>query len=201
MSDAQIAYCESLVDQIIALQIKLNGGEAKFSEQGAHALLCKHNITPQGRTSFREYTTHELQKSISRLGVIQATYKSKWDAVCRKNAEERQQRLDMEADLRNNCVTWPQVKEWMALHAPSRKEVEFYVHAGKLHGESYWRKRVEPVRLYSLKEAEALFLMFAQHQPELEGCFNKLFEPTVELGFDGTLFKPLFTYEQKELDQ
>jgi hypothetical protein len=193
--ESQIRYCESLANQLIALWIKLGGKYADWSDQKVHLLLKEKRIAYRHYDNWREYHEYELQSAIGVLKRILAYYQKKWWTVCSQAASERQQQITFEAELEVSCEKYADVCQWMADHAPNMKLVEHFVYAGNIGAKSYWRRREKVVRLYTEKEARILYDAIVVRQPEFEGRFLDLFEPTAEPGFDGSLFKQRFVYE------
>lgn len=192
----QIAYAQSLLDNICALLVKLDKPFDSFIEPGVHAFLYRQRIVPAGRESFEEYSKHELQRTIGRLKLIHAQYEKKLADREVTERSEKQQRIDAFRQLRENeaailreCLPREQADEWMQLNARHYKLIEYFTWAGVINRVTYWRMREKPVRLLRFAEARKQYESLKQKG----GDFDDWFEESKEAGWPEILYKPRFT--------
>lgn len=192
----QIAYAQSLMDNICALLVKLDKPFDSFVEPGVHAFLYQMRIVPAGRSSFDEYSKHELQRTIGRLKLIFAQYEKKLAEKDDAQRLENQQRIDAYRELRENeaailrdCLPRERADEWMQLNARHYKLIEHFTWAGVINRITYWRKREQPVRLLTFTEAKKQY----DGLKHRGGEFDDWFEESKETGWPEILYKPRYS--------
>lgn len=199
MTDRQLETLQSFPDQFYVVWQKIGGKDAEMSEADLHRLAFEKKITRFKRASFEEYLDGEASRAIAFFGKLLYGYQSKWKKQWTTERDEREAREREDAKIIETCFIWSQVMDWMEANDHFHKAVEQFEHAKTIKGIAYWRKREALIRLLTPKEAYAEYEALGLETKGAE--FNSCYEPVVVTGFEGALFKRLFTFAQPSTEQ
>ncbi len=188
----QIAYIQSLMDNISAVLIKLDKPTESFQEPGIHEFIHKHRITSVIRSSFDEYDSRELWRAVGKCKLILSGYQKTWWKRCEEHVEVRDELKTRAEEIIRDCLTREAAMEWMGQNTNARKLIEYFMWAGVVRETPYWRRREKPITLYTFSEATRQYKSLC---PSGETPFEKLFEESLEQGWHEMLYRPLFTQE------
>jgi len=192
MTPKQLATLESMPDQIMPLWEKLGGKYAEYTEDDLHRIAHEKGITTRRHRSFAEYDSLEANKAVAFFIKLKAGFQQQWNKHWMAERDARQASLAEDQKIVAECMTWEDVKRWMAENDSFYKYIERFEFVKKLAGIGYWKKREPMVRLLTHREARTEYEGYRFSENNI--AFERAYDLVVELGWDGALFKRKFTF-------
>lgn len=189
----QIAYAQSMMDNICALLVRLDKPTATFEEPGIHTFLHKMKVTTTLHCDWDTYTKHDLIRVIARLKRIHAEYERQLERKREEKQSTWSQLRENEARIIRDCLSREQAEAWMGQYAKHSMLIEYFEFGGIVSKVQYWKKRDEPIRLYRFNEALATFRQLQAQRGFEQYEFEQLFEERKEVAWPEILYRPLFT--------
>ena len=188
----QIAFAQSMMDNICALLVKLDKPTTSFEEPGIHAFLHKMKVTMFMHVDWDTYTKQDLIRVIARLKRIHAEYERQLELRREEKQSTWAELKANEAMIIRDCLAREQAEAWMSQYARHAMLIEYFEFGGIVSKVQYWKKREKPLKLYRFTEALATFRQL-QTQPGFEHTFEQIFEERKEVAWPDILYRPLFT--------
>ncbi|MCZ7556777.1 MAG: hypothetical protein M5R41_10295 [Bacteroidia bacterium] len=187
-SEKQLATLSSISDTILSIWIKLGEKYSEWTEANIHGMTYSRHVTATLRIRYEDYTYTEAQRAIGFLMKVKSSYQAMWNKKWRADAESRSALALEDEQIRQNCMTWEAVIEWMTRVHPFYQFVPCYFDFVKRIGrDTYWMKRDKVRPLFTRRQTEDKHK--ALRLDEAGWMIAKAWDAVQLPGHDGTLFE------------
>ena len=183
-SPAQLNYATGLTAKLCASWSKLamSGDPANdkykgWSEQKAHDILYEKHVTKDRKNAdddFTDYSKREITRAIAVLICLEASYHGIWTEWWTGNRDRQTAEREQDKEIVASCMTYEQAAEYLQANGKPYRVVEYYEFVKVIDNVSYWQRRKQTIKLYSMQEANTLYKSYRydEHGYDFDSVFT-----------------------------